>query len=148
MALLVIRSPREYDQAMSIRSRSLQPLLFLGDALVFLVVTVIGFASHGTLQVDSIGRFLATLLPFYVSWLLFAYWSGLLHQPTNDEARWWLRCGIAAALSAPLAAMLRAFWLGSVVLPTFVLIMAAVSALAVAAWRWFYQGVILPRGTG
>ena len=119
--------------------------LLLGDALVFLVVTLIGFASHGTLQVDSVSRFLATLLPFYASWVLFAYWGGLM-DPAGETKRWWLRCGVAAALSTPLAATLRALWLGSVVLPTFVLVMAGVSALAIAAWRWLYQVVVLPRG--
>ena len=143
--LLVVMPSSEYDQAMSNQPGKLQPLLWLGDLVVFLLVTFIGFSSHGTLQLKSLSRMLATLLPFFASWILFSSWSGLMHPPIEKRGTWWLSCGIVAAFSAPLAGTLRALWLGTVVLPTFVLVMAGVSALAIAAWRWLFQAVLLRR---
>jgi hypothetical protein len=143
--MLVIMISSEYDQAMSNRPGKLQTVLWLGDLAVFLLVTLIGFSSHGTLQQESLSRMLATLLPFFASWILFSSWSGLMYPPIEKRGTWWLRCGIVAAFAAPLAATLRALWLGTVVLPTFVLVMAGVSGLAIAAWRWLFQAVLLRR---
>jgi hypothetical protein len=124
--------------------RSSSLLLWMGDIGAYGVVTLIGFLSHGTIQSVQPVRVLATFLPFYVSWIVFALWGGVFYSPGTTPWRWVLFSGIAAGLSAPLGATLRGFWLGSPVLPIFVLVMAGVSALGVMLWRLAYLRVIRP----
>jgi hypothetical protein len=123
-------------------------ILWIGDAFAYVAITLIGFSTHGILQSGAFIRLLATLLPFYVSWILLAVWGGVLRSRADQRWRWLLRSGISAALAAPLAAMLRSFWLGGSILPTFVLVMAAVSALGIMLWRLLFDRIIRPRLTG
>ena len=123
-------------------------ILWVGDTCAFVLITLIGFSSHGTLLTAQIERVLATFLPFYGSWILFAFWGGVSRPRTDRPWLWLLLSGISAVLSAPFAATLRAFWLGLPVIPTFVLVMAAVSALGIMMWRLLYQRAIQPRLRG
>ena len=54
-------------------------ILLAGDIVTFALVTIFGFATHGTL--DSAGmRMLTTFLPVLAAWLLFAPFFGV-YQP-------------------------------------------------------------------
>jgi hypothetical protein len=123
-------------------------VLWLGDALAYVVITLIGFSSHGTLQSMTFTRMLATLLPFYASWILLAAWGGVHRSCVDQQWRWLLGSGISACLAAPLAATLRSLWLGGPILPTFVLVMAAMSTLGIMLWRLLFDRLIKSLLTG
>jgi hypothetical protein len=120
-------------------------ILWLGDAVAYLVITIIGFSSHGILESSGLARFLATLLPFYTSWVLFALWNGRYRGGYDQLIPWILRSGATAVLAAPFAATLRAIWLGVPIQATFVLVMAGVSALGIMLWRVLFHLVMRPR---
>jgi len=118
---------------MTIQSRLPFVLLLLGDALAILAVTLIGFATHGLSTATP--RWLTTYLPLLLSWLLLAPWFGVF-LPTNycRPLQTW-RALLAVVYAAPLAALLRSLWLGTAVVPVFVLVLAATSALGIGLWR-------------
>jgi hypothetical protein len=137
--------PGRYDQHMSRPHRSSDLILWIGDAIAYIVITLIGFSSHGTLQSAVFTRMPATLLPFYASWILLALWGDVLRGCVDQRWRWLLGSGISAGLAAPLAATLRSLWLGGPILPTFVLVMAVVSTLGIMLWRLLFDLFIRPR---
>jgi hypothetical protein len=111
----------------------------MGDVFVFVLVTIIGFSSHDTLTWDALPRMLATFIPFSVSWMIMAPWMDVFNLEIICDRRQLFRVPVAAMLAAPLAATLRGIWLNSPVLPVFVIIMAAISALIMIAWRFVLQ---------
>lgn len=115
-----------------------QVVLLIGDTVVLLLVTLFGFASHGTLGTAG-SRMLTTFLPLLAGWLLIAPHLGVFDP--NRAARWqelW-RPFWAAILAAPLSAWLRGVLLGAAVLPLFVVVMGGFSSLALLAWRAIYS---------
>ncbi len=108
--------------------------LLAGDLLAILLVTLFGFVFHG----ESIAtpRWLTTFFPVLAAWALYAPWLGLyLPLVASTPRQAWWRAGLAAMLAAPLAGLLRALWLGSVVVPVFVLVLAANAGVGMALWR-------------
>ena len=132
------------DKALSSDAHRRRRLL-AGDLMCFLLATLIGFATHQELELATGDRFLATLLPFSAAWLLVAPAMGAYGGLPGPR---WVRLGRAAwaaAVSAPLGAWLRAAVLDGVVLPLFILIMAAVTSGLVLAWRLAEELVFGPR---
>jgi amino acid transporter len=120
-------------------------LLRTGDAVAYLIITLFGFSSHGILASSGMVRLLATLLPFYASWVLFASWGDLNRGRYDRLIPWILRSGTTAVLAAPFASTLRAIWLGAPIQATFVLVMAGFSALGIMLWRVLFHFVIRPQ---
>jgi hypothetical protein len=122
---------------MAIRSNNRLYLLISGDIVAFAIVTIVGFASHGT--ADTAGaRMLTTFLPLSAAWLLIApllkvYDFGII----NDGRQLW-RPFWAMVLAAPMAGWLRGLMLNSPILPLFVIILGGVGALTILAWRGLY----------
>src|SRR5512146_160599 len=107
--------------------------LYLGDTAVVLVVPVIGFLDHyGGLR-DW--RWLSTFVPVLAAWFVFAPWFGVYRADLACEPRQVWRPALAALLCAPLAATLRGFWLNTVILPVFVVVLGSTSALGFLIWR-------------
>lgn len=119
--------------------RSLPWLAILGDVIMYLLVTIIGFSSHDTLAWDSLPHMLATFIPFSVSWIVMAPWMGLFNRKIICERGQLVRVPIAAIFAAPLGATLRGIWLSSPILPVFVIVMAVISAALMIAWRFVLQ---------
>jgi hypothetical protein len=116
--------------------------VILLDIVVYLLVTLIGFTSHDGLLQAPLLRMLATFIPFTIGWFIAAPWLGLFRFEIIRERRYLPRVLMAVVLAAPLGATLRGFWLGSPILPAFVLVMAAVSGLAMLLWRALLQFII------
>ena len=120
-------------------------ILILGD------LAAIGIAVWIGLQFHQLGetiwqRFAFSFLPWSVAWYFVAI--------NLELFRWRKMSGLqigqilmAMILASPLAAMLRATWLGTAALPLFALIMGAVSALAILVWRGIYFAVRAARAT-
>jgi hypothetical protein len=108
-----------------------------GDIIALALVTIIGFASHGT--ADTAGsRMLTTFIPLIISWFLVAPHLDVFNLDRAKDARQLWRPPWAMILAGPLAAWIRGAWLGSPILPLFVVILGGVSALSLLAWRTLY----------
>lgn len=125
------------------RNRSKLPryYLIIGDILTLAVVTVIGFASHGTAGTAG-SRMLTTFIPLLAAWLLIApHLKVYDHDVALDGRQLW-RPFWAMVLAGPMAAWLRGLILNSPILPIFVIILGGVSALAILAWRGLYWLIV------
>jgi hypothetical protein len=111
-------------------------MLVIGDVLAVLVVTMIGFATH---YGDIRGwRWLSSFLPILASWFAVAPWLGVYHPENSRRADQVWRAGLAALISAPLAATLRGLWLNSAIAPIFVVVLGATNALGFVVWRFLW----------
>lgn len=110
-------------------------LLSLGDILALAVITLIGFANHNELVLFPYYRMLASFLPLVAGWFLIAPWLRLFTPEITSNPRQLWRPVLAMLLAAPLAGLLRALMLNSVVIPLFVLILGGSAALGMLVWR-------------
>ena len=109
--------------------------LITGDIIALVIITVVGFASHGETDISFLPRMLTTFIPLVVSWFLIAPWLGLFNaQITSDPIQLW-RPPLAMLLAAPMVSILRAMLLQSVALPLFTLILGGSAALGIFVWR-------------
>ncbi len=113
-------------------------MLFVSDAVAIALVTFAGFAFHGETDASILPRFLLSYVPLTVAWFIIAPLLGL-YQPeiTSNPKQLW-RPALAMIFAAPLAALVRANILGSMVIPVFANVLAATSALGMAVWRGIY----------
>jgi asparagine N-glycosylation enzyme membrane subunit Stt3 len=118
-------------------TRKTQAFLLLVDILVLAVVTVSGFASHGTAGTAGM-RMLTTFLPLVAAWCLVAPHLGVFDPARVVDARQLWRPFWAMVLAGPMAAFLRGAWLGAPILPLFVVVLGGFSALGLLAWRTIY----------
>lgn len=110
------------------------PWLILGDSVVLALVTVAGFATHGTLN-SAGGRLLATYAPLLATWLMLAALLGQFKTEYLNQPRQLWRVVVGMALASLAAALGRAAWTGGVISPLFVLILVAINTLAMLVWR-------------
>lgn len=110
--------------------------LILGDALVLVLVTIYGFATHG--EIENLIRMLTTLLPLTISWFFLAPFFGLYDETLASQINQLWRVILAMIAVVPLAAWLRGLWLQSSILPIFVLVLGGVSIIAMLLWRALY----------
>jgi hypothetical protein len=112
-------------------------ILLVGDVITLLLVTLFGFASHGTMGTAGT-RMLTTFVPLVIAWLLIAPHLRLFQDAvTRDWKELW-RPVWAMVLAAPLAAWLRGAWLSAPILPIFVVVLGGISALSLLVWRSLY----------
>ena len=116
-------------------------VLIGGDILVLALVTVVGFASHGTL-VSAGTRLFSTFVPLVAAWFLAAPAMGLFERGRAADWRQLWRVVWAMIFAAPLASILRGAWLNSAIIPVFVLVLTGVSALGMLIWRGLWALVI------
>ena len=127
---------------MDARSRRNQMLVLVGgDILAFVLLTLVGFATHSELGTAGT-RMLTTFLPVTTAWFLVAPFLGAydlerMQQPSQLWRPFW-----SMVLAGPLAAWMRGAWLNAAILPLFVLVLSGVNALGILAWRALYTLVI------
>jgi len=115
------------------------PLLILGDLLALLVVTVIGFATHGEADLSFLPRMLAAFIPLTVAWFLLAPWFGLFRVEITSNLNQLWRPVFVMLFAAPFAVLLRGLWLNVPVIPIFAVVLASTSALGMLIWRGLYS---------
>ena len=113
-------------------------ILILGDIITLAIVTVIGFASHGTAGSAGL-RMLTTFLPLVVSWFLVAPFLGAYDPERVLDLRQVWRPFWAMVLAGPFASWMRGAWLNAPILPLFVVILGGTGALGILAWRVIYH---------
>jgi len=117
-----------------------QTFLVLGDIIALVIITVIGFATHGETDLSFLPRMLTTFVPLVVGWFLIAPWLRLFDlQITSAPKQLW-RPPLAMLLAAPMTVILRATMLNAVALPLFTLILGGSPALGMHIWRllWYF----------
>jgi hypothetical protein len=105
----------------------------IGDVAVLVLLTVVGFATHATL--DAVGRFLVTALSALVAWAAVAPFLGVYDEQTIDSPQALWRVGWAWFLAAPLATFLRGAVLNRDIPWVFVLVTILVNGFGLVAWR-------------
>lgn len=122
----------------SLPKNTQQIILLVGDSVLILLITLIGFASHGTLETAG-GRILTTFIPLLLAWFAVAPFMGCYDVIHSSQSKQLWRPFWAMLVAGPLAGFLRGVMLGnSPILPLFVLIISGVSAFSILAWRFFY----------
>ena len=119
------------------RSNLWRYYLIIGDILTLTIVTVFGFASHGTAGTAG-SRMLTTFIPLLAAWILIAPHLKVYDRDIALDGRQLWRPFWAMVLAGPMAAWLRGVLLNSPILPVFVVILGGVSALAILTWRGLY----------
>jgi len=111
-----------------------QIILLFDDAIAFIVITLVGINMHQT-DPSLFARLPFTLLPFLATWIFFAA-TLQLYDPITALAwpQLW-RIPVASALTAPTGAVIRAIWLGSSLVPIFVLVMGTAIAVGILVSR-------------
>ena len=119
------------------RSNLWRYYLIIGDILTLTIVTVFGFASHGTAGTAG-SRMLTTFIPLLAAWILIAPHLKVYDRDIALDGRLLPRQVPALVVAGPMAAWLRGVLLNSPILPVFVVILGGVSALAILTWRGLY----------
>ncbi len=115
-------------------------ILFSGDIIAAAIITAWGFASHDRLGTAGF-RLLTTFVPVLTAWLMVAPFLGVYDPQRAADPRQLWRPFWAMVLAGPMAALIRAFWLGGAIAPIFVIVLGGFSALGLLAWRivyWFF----------
>lgn len=112
--------------------------LILGDVIALLLLTFIGFATHGETDVSYLPRMAAVFFPVVFGWFALTPWFGLHDEVVIRTPKNLLRIPLAFLFVAPLAVILRGAWLNAPALPLFVLIFGGSNALGMMVWRWLY----------
>ncbi|MGA7192384.1 MAG: DUF3054 family protein [Anaerolineales bacterium] len=127
--------------------------LILGDTLTLLIITLIGFATHGETSISFSPRMLTTFIPLLIAWFLLAPWFGLFNPaptlpPPNTFGIWgrWreategvIKVGVAMLFAGPLAVVLRGLILNAPIIPIFAVVLSAASAFGMIIWRALYS---------
>lgn len=114
-------------------------ILIAGDVIAFVILTFIGFATHGETNVSFLPRMAAAFFPVVFAWFVLAPWFGLLDEAVINTPKNLWRIPLAFLFVAPLAVILRGTWLNAPVLPLFALIFGGSNAIGMMVWRWLYQ---------
>jgi hypothetical protein len=114
--------------------------LILGDILALLLVTLIGFATHGEFSLASLPRMAAVLIPLCLGWFLLAPSLGLFDPRLTHTASELWRPAFVMLFAGPFATLLRSMLLGDTVIPSFAVVLTLTSAVALTLWRiiWFW----------
>ena len=117
--------------------------LILGDVITLGLVTVIGFASHGTAGTAG-SRMLTTFIPLVVAWFLIAPFLRVYERKVFLDWRQLWRPFWSMVFAGPMAALIRGIILSAPITPIFVIVLGGVSALGMLTWRGLFM-IILKR---
>lgn len=116
--------------------------LVLGDLLVLLLFVWVGRGTHALPGSDVLAA-LITAAPFVLGWFVVAPWVGLYKtQASQNLAKLLPRLLLAWLIAGPLAALLRAIFLGRPlpegIIPIFVVVTTGVGFAFFLVWRLVY----------
>ena len=115
--------------------------LIFGDVLAIFIITIIGFATHREAELSFLPRMAAVFFPLVIAWFLLAPFVGLFQHEINSNPSQLWRPVLAMIFAAPLAAVLRGFFLNAPILPIFAAVLSATSALGMLVWRGFWYWI-------
>ena len=112
--------------------------LYAGDILAILLLTLVGFATHGETGASFLPRMGAIFFPLIIAWFLLSPWLGLFQQEIISNPKQLWRSALSALFAVPLASDRRGFILNAPVIPIFVAVLVITTALGMALWRGIY----------
>ena len=112
---------------------SLQRKAIIGDIAVLVVLTVVGFATHMTL--DAFWRMIVTTGGALIAWFVVSPFVGVYRREHILFPRSLWRVGLAWLIAAPLATYLRGAMLGRDIPPEFVTVVILINGFALVVWR-------------
>ncbi len=112
--------------------------LIIGDIFTIAIITIIGFITHGEAELSFLPRMLASFVPMTLAWFLLAPFFGLFEENVICKPNQLWRPIGCVIFAAPFAGVMRALWLGSSVLPIFIIAFAGTNAIALCIWRAIY----------
>lgn len=110
----------------------------MGDLLAIIVVTIIGFATHGETGLSFVPRMLAAFVPLTVAWFFISPWLGLFQPETIPNPKELWRPVLAMIFAGPLAVVLRGLILNAPIIPIFAVVLSVTSAFGMLVWRGVY----------
>jgi hypothetical protein len=113
-------------------------ILILGDILAILIVTIVGFATHGEAGLSFLPRMAAAFFPLLIGWFLLAPFLELFQQECTSNTKQLWRPVLAMIFAASFAAVLRGLLLNAPIVPIFAVVLSATSALGMLIWRGIY----------
>jgi len=113
-------------------------ILVIGDIVTILLITIIGFASHGEADMAFLPRMAVIFFPLTIAWLMIVPWFGLFRPEIiyNPKQLW--RPAFAMIFVAPLTVVLRGLILTVPIIPVFAVALSVTSAFGLVVWRGFY----------
>lgn len=120
-----------------------QRTAIIGDVAVLVTLTIIGFATHLTL--DAFGRLIITVLGALVAWAAVAPFLGVYEERIIETPGSIWRVAWAWMLAAPLATFIRGMALNRDIPWVFVLVTMLTSGFALVAWRIAYGWMLSRR---
>ena len=113
-------------------------IICAGDTLAIAILILIGFATHEETGLSFLPRMSALFFPLVISWFILAPWLGLFqHEIVSNLKQLW-RPALVMLFAAPLAAAVRGLILNAPIIPIFVIVLSAASALGMVVWRGLY----------
>jgi flagellar biosynthesis protein FliQ len=109
--------------------------LIIGDLIVLLAITLIGFATHNEFGIDYLPRMVALFLPLALAWFLTAWLADLFSDKYSKNYNQLYRPFLAMMLAAPLAILLRALILNTPIITIFALVTMGTNGIALTLWR-------------
>ncbi len=116
-------------------------ILIVGDVAVFVILTIVGFASHGEAGTSFLPRMGAAFFPVIFAWFVLAPWFGLFDEAVISNPLYLLRIPLAFLFVAPLAVILRGAWLNAAAQPLFALVFGGTNALGMMVWRLIFSKI-------
>lgn len=113
-------------------------LLWIGDIITLIILTLVGFATHGELNNAGLPHMLAIIIPLLITWLVAAIPVGALRLETARDFRQLWRPGWAMLLATPLAVIVRGLIISRPVAPIFGLVLAGTGIIAIFIWRGIF----------
>ncbi len=109
--------------------------LVLGDFAALLIVTLVGFLSHGEFSTAFLPRMAAALFPLLVGWYLLAPSLRLFEDSVTGRPSELWRPAFTMLFAGPLAAIMRGLLLQASVIPIFAVVLTTTGAVALTLWR-------------
>ena len=119
-----------------------QNFLVLGDILTILIITLIGFVSHGEAGLSFLPRMSAIFFPLVITWFILAPLLGLFQEEMTASPKQLWHSVLAMIFAPPLATVLRGLILNAPIIPIFVVVLSATSAFGMLVWRGIYLFII------
>lgn len=106
-----------------------------GDAVVLAALTVVGFATHMTL--DAAWRMAVTIVGSLAAWYVVGPFLGVFREANILNPRELWRVGLAWVIAAPLATFLRGLILARDIPPVFIVVVILTNGLGLLLWRTY-----------
>ncbi len=115
-----------------------KPILVTGDIVTILLITLIGFATHGETSIAFLPRLAVIFFPLTIAWLMIVPWFGLSRPETIFNPRQLWRPAFAMVFVVLLTVVLRGLILNAPIIPIFAVVLCVTSAFGMVIWRGFY----------